>query len=107
MVLAIILKRYGDNMRFELNRQIIDELISLISDDFLVKKLRRSIGLGEIKVKDAYPNKKYELELSEDEIEIVLNDLSDAISNLGVGSDGNINSYGYRIEELIDIFNDC
>ncbi|MEI7177413.1 hypothetical protein [Pectobacterium carotovorum] len=91
-------------MNFKLNREVINELLVFISDPHIAGILKESTE--EVKIKDIYPTGRYFVELSEQDVDIVLDELSNAISNVGIDNDGEINAYGIRIEKLIDIFND-
>ncbi|MEQ9948283.1 hypothetical protein [Pectobacterium aroidearum] len=93
-------------MNFKLNREVINDLVVFISDPHIAGILKESEGEGEIKIKDMYPTGRYFVEFSERDVDVILDELSNAISNVGIGNDGEINAYGIRIEKLIDIFND-
>ncbi|MFP9227792.1 hypothetical protein [Pectobacterium cacticida] len=91
-------------MKFKLNREVINDLLAFISDPHIAGILKESEG--EIKIKYMYPTGRYFVEFSERDVDVILDELSNAISNVGIGNDGEINAYGIRIEKLIDIFND-
>ncbi|MBA0173851.1 hypothetical protein [Pectobacterium versatile] len=93
-------------MNFKLNREVINDLLVFISDPHIAGILKESTEEGEVKIKDIYPTGRYFIELSEQDVDIILDELSNAISNVGIGNDGEINACGIRIEKLIDIFND-
>ncbi|AIU71836.1 hypothetical protein AT03_05175 [Hafnia alvei FB1] len=105
MALVIIQGRLNNIMRFEINATDLDFIIGIINDlPSLMDKLTSVRTGGEYFAKNKYPTGKYVINLSADEVDYVLEKLSNFIMSSGLDSNGGINSNGMRVESIIDIF---
>ncbi|EKN1675530.1 hypothetical protein [Escherichia coli] len=91
-------------MKFKLNATDLDFIINIISDLSLVDKLTDAKTYGEYLAKDKYPTRKHVIDLSADEVDYIVEQLSNFILSSGVDSNGEINSIGMHIESIIDVF---
>ncbi|NOS74590.1 MAG: hypothetical protein HOP36_08655 [Methyloglobulus sp.] len=91
-------------------------IIYLFSSDvnFLIKNFegysfiqhfKKAQGVGEFVVKDSYRTGKYQIDLTFNEMEKVKEALGTLLLEKGVGNNSEINAVGYKIENLIDQFN--
>ncbi|WP_018694509.1 hypothetical protein [Algicola sagamiensis] len=92
-------------MQFKINLPDIKLLSKLILNDSLAKKLAQTEKSGEFIAKGIFPTGKYLIDLSEEEIDLVVDYLSDHFMAYGLDNDGEPNSLGIQLEALIDIFN--
>lgn len=93
-------------MQFKINLSDIKLLIEEVEDAALVKRLIEYEKDGQYFEKGKYPSGQYLIDLSEDEVEVVINSLSDYLMIYGVSNDGEPNALGLQVETLIDVFND-
>ncbi|EAO3344451.1 TPA: hypothetical protein ACO3YK_004541 [Salmonella enterica subsp. enterica serovar Strathcona] len=104
MALVIIPERLDNIMQFKINATDLDFIINIIDDLSVLNKLKKSKEHGEHLAKEKYPTGKYIINLSTDDVDCIVEQLSDFILISGVDSSGEINSTGMRIESIIDIF---
>lgn len=93
-------------MQFKINLSDIKLLIELIPNMALVSKLVQCEKSGELYAKGEFPTGRYLIELSEGEIDLVVDYLCDHFMSHGLNNDGEPNSLGLQLETLIDIFQD-
>lgn len=56
---------------------------------------------------DVHDSGRAAIDVSCNEAEVIIDMLSDYLVNSGIDSNGELNPLGYRLEALIDIFNDA
>lgn len=93
-------------MQFKINISDIKILIEAIEDTALINKLLEYENAGQHFEKEKYPTGRYLIDLSEGEVELVVDSLSDHLVNYGLNDDGEPNLLGLQVEALIDIFNE-
>ncbi|HAF6298533.1 TPA: hypothetical protein G8N97_004782, partial [Salmonella enterica] len=96
MVLVIILERLGNLMQFKISTTDFDFIVNNISELSLIEKLTESKKHGEYNAKGKYPTGKYIIDLSTDEVNSIIEQLSNSLLSFGVDQNGEINSIGMR-----------
>lgn len=91
-------------MQFKISTTDFDFIVNNISELSLIEKLTESKRYGEYNAKGKYPTGKYIIDLSTDEVNCIVEQLSNSLLSFGIGQNGEINSIGMRIESIIDIF---
>lgn len=104
MVLVIILGLLGNLMQFKINTTDFDFIVNNISNLSLIEKLTESKRHGEYNAKGKHPTGKYIIDLSNDEVNCIIEQSSNSLMSFGTGQNGEINSIGMRIESIIYIF---
>lgn len=93
-------------MQFKINLSDIKLLVELVPNRALVSKLIQCEKSGELYAKGEFATGRYLIELSEDEIDVVVDCLSAHFISHGLNNDEEPNSLGLQLETLIDIFQD-
>jgi len=92
-------------MKFEIPKSRLETIEKYLTDDNLLEKFRKiKENTSDLKKYES-PNKVYELELSETEIETLFDILTDKLMSDGFDEDDEINYTGREIESIIDLFN--
>lgn len=92
-------------MQFRINLSDIKLLIEVVEETTLVNKLIEYEKVGQCFKKGKYPTGRYLIDLSEGEVELVIDSLSDHLMSSGLNEGGEPNALGLQIESLIDVFN--
>lgn len=93
--------------KFQLDKNDIDFLEKNISVDSAIIGFRAAKERGAIIIKEKYTTDKYNLILSAETVSKILDELGDLLSLKGLDDNSEPNSFGRRIEGLIDIFSVC
>ena len=81
-------------------------LLEWLPQGELTKAIEDSKNEGEYLAKGTYPTGKYLLKISNEQAEVIQEELSVLLTVKGLGDDGEPNSIGFLIENLIDRFSD-
>ncbi|WP_318390917.1 hypothetical protein [Enterobacter sp.] len=92
-------------MRTKINKADLTFIIKIISNSPLAERFKAIEKNGEYLEKNKHPTGKYIIELSDPEVDFILDRLSAYIMELGVDANGEINSIGIYVDSLIDLFN--
>ncbi|OEE54089.1 hypothetical protein [Vibrio splendidus] len=82
-------------MRFKINSIDISFIVDALTDSELADKFKGA---------EKYQTGSHIVDLRADEIDTVLDALSDRLMDSGLGEGGEPNSLGYKLESLIDQF---
>ncbi|WP_283132357.1 hypothetical protein [Enterovibrio norvegicus] len=88
-------------MRFKINSIDISFIVDALTDSELAAKFK---GAEKYVVDEKYQTDRHIVDLRADEIDTVLDALSDRLMDSGLGEGGEPNSLGYKLESLIDQF---
>ena len=91
-------------MQFFLSVSDLDFLIKHIQLGELIESFEKAKSKGEHLAKGQYATRKYSLELSEKQIDQILEGLSLLFATEGTENNGEPNTLGLYIENLIDLF---
>lgn len=90
--------------RFNLKKESIDYLLNMLKNEQLIDKIK---CCEENKIfKNSYFTNAYFVDLYPNEVEVLLDELSDDLINRGLDKNSEPNQLGFQIEGLIDVFSD-
>lgn len=93
-------------MGFLLDLTDLQFLLEWLPQGELTEVIEDSRSKGEFLAKGMYPTGKYLLEISNEQVEVIQEELSVLLTVKGLGDDGEPNAVGLLIEKLIDHFSD-
>jgi len=93
-------------MGFLLDLTELQFLLEWLPQGELTEVIENSINKGEHLAKETYPTGKYFLEISNEQVDVIQEELSMLLTAKGLGNDGEPNAIGFLIENLIDRFSD-
>lgn len=91
-------------MRLFINSNNLEFLLKNFQQKYFISLFNKAKDEGECLAEGQYPTGKYSLELTVKEAEDIQEALAVLLTEKGLGSDGEPNAIGFRIEELIDQF---
>ena len=93
-------------MEFRITKQTLEFLIENIEEPHLSAEFEAVARAGEEFAKGRYATGRYVIDLSQDEAGTLVDELSDILASRGV-SNGEINSLGRYVDDLVGIFGTC
>ncbi len=88
-------------MRYSLTKNQTDLLIGISNDTIMLTKLKEARSVSSTRVEN-----KCSVDFNDEEIEKILDELTNAFVSRGIDQTYEPNEYGLQIERLIDVFND-
>ena len=90
-------------MKYQLESQQVQFLMRHIEEQHLKKLISDAYASNEVIVKGEYKTGRYTIILDKQEVGNLVDILNTLLIDIGTDN-GDLNGYGYNIEELIDIF---
>lgn len=86
-------------MKYLLTKTQLDLLIGISSDTIIQTKLKEAKSISSSRIEN-----RCSVDLNEEEIEKILDELTNAFISQGIDQTYEPNEYGLKIERLIDVF---